>query len=291
MTRWRALAWLPALAVLAGCSALKLTYNRLDWVAAWQIGRFVDLEPAQKTLFDERFDEFWRWHRGTQLGLYVRDLRQLADDAAAPLMAAKVEDYLERAKAHAARALRELAPDTARILRTLDDEQVAEFLDTLAERRREEAAETAGLTGEQLMALAEEQMARSLKRWVGPLTREQKARIRDWSRERQYAGTVGQQYREAWAAAFSEALAHRREADFEQRLIRLFGESRVPYADEMARVQAHNRSLWIGLMADVSAMLTPKQRGHFRDELLGLAADLDELAARSRHAALPGIIG
>lgn len=291
MSRWRRLAWLPALAVLAGCSAIKLTYNKLDWVAAWQVGRFVELDPSQKALFHERFNAFWQWHRGTQLTLYVRDLRELAAAGARPMSPAEVEDYLRRGTGHLARAMRELVPDVARVMQTFDDAQVAGLLERLAKRRREKAEESAELTAERLTEVAEEQMIRNLKRWTGPLTREQKARVRDWAHERQYAGTIWHQYQEAWAGAFTRVLAHRGEADFDQRLATLFGEPRLPYGQAMARVQDRNRRLSIELMADLSAMLTPEQREHFRRKVLELAADLDILATRARRAALPGIIG
>jgi len=282
------------LLAVAGCSGLKFGYNRLDWIASWQLGRFVELDPEQKKLFGERFQAFWQWHRSTQLALYVRDLRELATLVEEPLGPAQVEQYLRLSQDHAGRALQEIVPDTVRVLRTFDDAQVKDLLANMAERRQERAEESAGLTAEELREEAEEQMARNIRRWVGPLTREQERRIRDWSTERQYAGTVWHQYQEAWASAFTETLAHRQAPDFEQRLSALFDNARVPYSEEMEQVQQHNRKVWIGLMADLSASLDRRQREHFRKRLTELAADLEELAAQSRRAASaagPGIIG
>jgi hypothetical protein len=289
-------ALLSAVALLAGCSALKVTYNRLDWIAAWQVGRFVDLEPPQRDLFDEGFHEFWRWHRGTQLELYVRDLRELAANLDRPLTAPRVEDWLDRSQEHLARTLQELVPDTARVLQSFDDDQVAELTENLAERRRDRAEESANMTAEELREDAEERMVRNLKKWMGSLTREQKHRVHRWAAERAYAGTVWQQYQEAWAAAFTEVLAHRREPGFEARLAAVFGEARVPYSEDMRKVQAHNRQAWIGVMADLSATLTPDQRKHVQAKLRELAADLEELANQpdrqaAHQAADRGIIG
>lgn len=292
MTRARLLCGALALATLAGCSALKLSYNRLDWIAAWQIGRFVDLAPPQQALFEQRFRDVWQWHRGTQLELYVRDLRELAATLERPLGAPRVEEYLDRSQDHLGRLLQELVPDTARVLQTFDEEQTAELVGKLAKRRRERAEESEGMTAEELRADAEERMIRNVKRWIGAPNREQKARIRRWANERAYAGSIWQQYQEAWAAAFTEVLAHRREAGFEQRLSTLFDNARVPYGEEMAKVQAHNRHAWIGVMADLSAMLTPEQRRHLQARLREFAADLEELARqRQQQAAAPGSIG
>jgi hypothetical protein len=272
---------LLALAAMAGCSSVKFGYNRLDWLVSWQIGKFVDLDREQKDLVAERLGAVWRWHRGTQLALYVRDLRELAGALEKPLDAEQVERYLNASQEHATRTMREIVPDAARVLGTFSDAQVRELLDNMAERRAERADETAGLTAEQLREKAQEQMFKGLKRWVGPATRDQQRRIVDWSNERQYAGTIWQQYEEAWAAAFTEVLLQRGAPDFERQLGAMFDEARVPYTEEMERVQQHNRKAWIGLMADLSASLSAEQRKRLRARLTGLADDFDDLASQA----------
>lgn len=277
--RWVALAL--ALATVAGCSSIKFGYNRLDWLVSWQIGKFVDLDREQKDLVAERLGEVWRWHRGTQLTLYVRDLRELAAALEKPLDSAQVQRYLETSQEHATRTMRELVPDAARVLGTLSDAQVQELLDNMAERRAERARESAGLTAEELREKAQEQTLRSFKRWAGPPTRDQQRRVVDWSHERQYAGTIWQQYEDAWATAFAEVLRQRGTPGFEQQLGAMFDEARVPYTEEMERVAQHNRKAWIGLMADLSASLTPEQRKRLRDRIEDLATDFEELAAQA----------
>lgn len=282
------------LPVFAGCAALKLTYNNLDWLAEWQVRKFVDLEPPQKALFEARFADFWSWHRDTQLRLYAQDLRALRGLADRPLSATQVEDYLSRGTAHMARTMQGAVPDLAKVLRTLDDAQVAELLQNLAERREKSHEESQDLTQEELVERAEEQMLKNLKRWIGGLGRDQRRRVRDWAVEREYAGTIWHQYQEAWAAGFTDVLHHRGAEDFTQRLSVFFDGGKVPYGAEMEKVQAHNRRLLIGLLADLSASLSDEQRAHFRKRLDELAADLDELARQARpdpKAAGPSPIG
>lgn len=287
----RALAVLLLALLVAGCTALKLTYNNLDWIAEWQLGKFVDLEPRQKALFDDRFRSFWSWHRGTQLTLYVQDLRDLGGLAERPLTAEQVDRWMRRGQEHMARSMQGAVPDLTRLLVTFDDSQVQELLDNLAERRGKSLEESQDLTHEELLERAEEQMVRNLKRWIGALTREQKRRVRDWTHERQYAGTIWHQYQEAWAAAFTEVLRHRREPDFEERLRAFFDGGKVPYRDEMEKVRVHNRAVLVGLLADLSAMLTPQQRQIFRQRVNDLARDLEDLRADESQAALPRLIG
>jgi hypothetical protein len=266
--------------LLGGCSALKLSYNNLDWLVEWRLGRYVDLQPPQKELFDRGFRDLWSWHRGTQLKLYAGDLRELAQAAERPLSPQQVETYLALATEHAARALREAVPDTARILQTFSDAQVAELLESLAKRRRKQAEEEKDLDAQDLIERAEEQMNKNLKRWLGPLGKEQKRRVAEWARSRQYADGIWHQYQEAWAEAFTAVLAHRAEPDFPVHLGELFREAKVPYGETMARMQAHNRRLFIELMSQLSRTLSAEQRRHLQGKLRELADDLEELAAQ-----------
>jgi hypothetical protein len=286
--------WALALFVLVaatGCSSVKFGYNRLDWIVSWQLGRFVDLDRQQKELVTERLRVAWDWHRGTQLALYARDLRELAARVDRPLDAAEVERWLARSQEHADRTLRELVPDIARVLGTFGDAQVRELLENMAERRAERAGESAGLTDGELRERAQARMLKGLKRWIGAATRDQQRRIADWSGERRYAGATWQQYEEAWAAAFADALKQRSAPEFGPRLAALFDDARVPSAEEMERLQQHNRRAWVGLMADLSASLTDAQRRRMRDRIGDLAADFEALSAQARPAPAPAAAG
>lgn len=269
---------LAASLLLSGCVGFKLSYNHLDFIAGWQVKRYVDLEPPQERLFEERFDQFWAWHRGTQLKLYAADLRALIPAVDTPLTPAQVQDYLERSREHLGRAMREAVPDTARVLQTLDDAQAAELVENLAKRRREQFEKERDLDDGDLRERAAEQMESNLERWIGPLDREQRKRIERWAAERRYAGSVWAQYQEAWSAAFAEVLQHRDAPDFTRRLGELFREPRLPGRAEMQKQQDHNRALWVGLLSDLSATLSERQRRHLRERLAAVANDLDELA-------------
>jgi truncated hemoglobin YjbI len=273
----RGLLLLCALATTSACSTLKFTYNRLDWVATWQLAHFVELDPQQRQLFDERFDAFWRWHRGTQLALYVADLRGLAAGLAQSLAPEQVEQYLRMAQGHVDRAVDEVLPDTARLLRGFDDRQVGSLLAEMAERRAERAEDEAGLDEAERRARAEKRMVRSLKRWVGALTREQERRVHEWSGRRQESAPLWLEYEAAWAAAFAEVLARRHEPDFQARLAALFEEPALPQRARVDEVERHNRAAWVALMADLSARLEPRQRERLQRRIHDLADDLEAL--------------
>lgn len=64
---------LAMLALLLGCSSLKLGYNNLDEVAYWWLDGYVDFEPGQRQRVREDLGSLHRRHRASELGR-VEDL-------------------------------------------------------------------------------------------------------------------------------------------------------------------------------------------------------------------------
>lgn len=118
------------IALLAGCSALRLTYNQGPTIAYWWIDRYVDLEPPQSTRVRAALDDWFRWHRSTQL----EDLSQLLGKArtqvtqnATPAQICRwTDDLTDRLMSAYERAV----PAIAEIVPTLGAEQ----LETLERR-------------------------------------------------------------------------------------------------------------------------------------------------------------
>ncbi len=67
------IAFLLALvAAVAGCSAIRFSYNQADTIIVYMTNQYFDLDPAQEQEFRRRLDRFLAWHRRTQLPDYVR---------------------------------------------------------------------------------------------------------------------------------------------------------------------------------------------------------------------------
>ena len=279
MCRLNRLILLAAVLLAAGCSTTKLAYDNLDWIVSWQIGKFVTLNEPQKTLLDDRFKSFWQWHRSTQLALYVKDLRELADLMSGPVTHAQVADYLQRMGDHGKRAFNEALPELTRLMQTMDDKQVAEMLKHMADKREEQVRKDSGLSVEEQQDRAVEDTEDSLDRWLGSVTPAQEQRLHDWAVSRRYENAVWHNYQDSWAAAFAALLAQRQDAAFPDKLKALFDEPDLPSARAIADVRSHNRAVWIAMMADLSQTLTPDQRAHSQKKLRTLAKDLEELAA------------
>jgi len=266
-----------ALALLASCSAAKLAYNRLDWLAAWEVGKFVELDGESKRLFDDGFRSLWRWHRSTQLTVYAQDLREVARIADGPVSAEEVRDYLARVREHGRRLLAEAVPRTAPVLAALDETQVRKLLEGLAERRREEIDEYAGQTPEEGKQERARVMTRGIKRWFGTVTEEQEMMARIWAGERQDDPKLWLSYGEQWDRAFALTLATRARPGFEARIRSLFLEPNLPDGPAVRAQNEHNRETYVRFVEKLAASLSKDQRRHFRKKVIGLAEDLEEL--------------
>jgi hypothetical protein len=280
----RLLAVLATLALLAACSATKLAYNRLDWLAAWEVGKFIDLEGPSKARFRDGFATLWQWHRATQLSAYARDLRELADAAQGPLTRAQIEDYVVRANEHGERLFDEVLPPAAAVLRALDDAQVAGMLEKMTEQRDEDAGEDARRTPEDRVRSA----SRGLRRWFGSQSDAQAALLREWVAARRDDPELWQRYGRQWATAFERTLATRAEPDFEIRLRTVFRDPQLPDSAATRELRAHNRAAYVDLLARLAPTLSAAQRQHLRKKLLALAEDLEHLAAQSQTATRAG---
>jgi hypothetical protein len=85
-------AWLLVLclALLSGCSLLRLTYPQVPTIAYWWLDAYVDFTAAQTPRVQEQLADWLRWHRGTQLPDYAALLQRARADLLADTTPARV---------------------------------------------------------------------------------------------------------------------------------------------------------------------------------------------------------
>ena len=70
------------LLVVAGCSALRLAYNQAPTLAYWWIDGYADLDDPQSVRLRSDLEDFFAWHRQTELPTYLSRLQRWQDMAA-----------------------------------------------------------------------------------------------------------------------------------------------------------------------------------------------------------------
>lgn len=125
--RVRLLFLIAMVAVAAGCSTIKFTYNHGDTLLYWWLNAYVDLDSDQSTWVKQDIDKLFQWHRQTQLrdyaGLLTNMQRQLAGNPTQADLLSDYRDIKARTELLAFKALPELA-DLAMSMRPDQIEQM-----------------------------------------------------------------------------------------------------------------------------------------------------------------------
>jgi hypothetical protein len=266
--------------LLGGCSRVGLVYNNLGTLVGFEVGRTLDLDRSQEQLLDEQFQLLWDWHRHTQLPLYAQDLRELATAVEEPISAEQVLAYLARAEAHGETLTRRAAGHALPLLASLRDEQVS-HLNQRLRKRMEKSADERRPTNEQWVETTYRNARKSLEKWTGRSTPEQREQLRAWAQQRlrwRRPPEADNGNPDDVLEPLNALLAQRQAPDFAEQLDRfLFGQQQ----DAQDRRNAdEQRSEGAAFLAQISQSLTPAQRHHLQDRLLDYARQFEKLAAR-----------
>lgn len=284
----RRLLLLLCAACIAGCSATQFAYQRLDFLARWELDKYVDMTPEQRTRFDVEFGLFWDWHRRSELPRYAATLRQIAARTDTPPDAAELARWSEQYGALWNDALEHLMPLFCSLGGSLSDAQVRSLLARADDDLADYAEDAVDGRETDLRDRAERSLNKSLRRWLGDLTPEQRQRLHEWNRTRPWIAPEWLAFRRSWRDALADTLAARQAPGFCPRLSSLVMGGDALWTETQRADFAANRERWLALFADLGPSLTPAQRQHLRKQLLGLAADLDALSTAPAANAAEG---
>ncbi|UVW28788.1 DUF6279 family lipoprotein [Massilia sp. H6] len=120
-----ALCMFALLALLAGCSSVKFTYNQGDTLLYWWMNSYADLEGKQADITKRDIDTLFKWHRQTQLRDYAALLggfqRQLAANPTQADLTQAYRDIRLRGERLSTRAV----PEITTLALSIKPEQIA----------------------------------------------------------------------------------------------------------------------------------------------------------------------
>lgn len=268
------------LLMLAACSAPRLTYDRLDWIAGWKLGDYVKLDRDQKVQFDPLFQAVWDWHRAEQLPLYAEDLQALSTQVASPLTAEDLQAWQQRGEKRWDALVQHIAPQACGIVATLSDEQRDSILRRLDERLEEDRERHVERSEAEVRERSGKRLLKSLERWVGKLTDVQREQALTWNQHRALSNRDWIERRTRWRDRFAQLLQARQAPNLCAELEQLF--LRGPADGGLHRViDAHNLA-WRQFLSDFANGLQAQQRQHLRIEMAEWREDFQALAARAR---------
>ncbi|GJI97386.1 hypothetical protein RugamoR57_41040 [Duganella caerulea] len=284
----RRLLLVVLLAVLAGCSSLRLAYNHGDTLLYWWLDAYVDLNSDQKTWVKRDIDELFRWHRKTQLHDYAQILqtaqRQLAGN---PTTADLIGDY-DEVKSRTQLLLFKALPELADLVRSLQPEQIATLEKKFAANNAEFRKKNMKGDQDAQLKFRYKKSMEQFELWFGNFSPEQEAQIRKASdarpldndiwldermrRQKNILTLVQKVQREKLNKEATMALIHTLVRDTFERL---------EHSERKQFFDAYEAST-AQLVLTVVKIATPAQKAHAQKRMQGWIDDFNSLSAEPR---------
>lgn len=261
------------LGAVSACTAPRLAYEQLDWLASWQLSRYVELDARQQRFYDAEFDKLWRWHRAEELPAYAEDLRRVAQGAARAATPDEIRGWAERAQAHSRRVLERALPSGCVLIASFSEAQRESVLQGIDRRIAEAQKKYLDPPEAARQKQSAQRLRRSLERWIGRLEPEQLAMAQAWNLSRSGRHAEWLTERRAWREQFAELLSRRTEPGFCPAL----GALLLPTDPDEALTRRPGAQSWFEFLSRLSATLSPSQREHLRDAILSLVEDAEAL--------------
>jgi hypothetical protein len=273
-----------ALALLNGCSALRLGYNQADRLAYLWLDRYVDFDNAQAPRVREAIGNWFSWNRRTQLADYTELLVNVDAEIMADTTPERACGWWSTIRVRFDRGIAQAVPAIAEIAVTLKPAQL-DAIENRNAKTNKEYRDDFMQPDPAVRQIESARRAASRYEWLyGDLETFQKERLERWATESPWDPKLG----------YDERL--RRQKDALQVLRRLSTEpvdtataqaqirawlARIdpppgdPYRLQNDKVIKHNCRVF----ADLHNSTSPAQREAASKRLRGWAADLRALAA------------
>ena len=268
---------LVVVALLAGCSGVRMVYDNADTFIRWRALQFLDVHGEQEDEFDERIAGFLRWHRAHELAKYARD----AEDAARRLSRGLSREDLvwgyDAFVAHGRESLRAAADQMAPMLDRLTPEQVRHIEQRLAEENRKFAREHLRGSERERRERRGKRIVERLEDWLGTLSKAQIEAVTQYSARAPLLEEMRERENKRLQAEVVAIIrAHEARKRLAERIVN-YEKGRDP---AYLAARAANVHEFGTLLLEVDRLATREQRARAMAELRRYADDFRTLAAR-----------
>jgi hypothetical protein len=269
---------------LIGCGT-QLIYNRVPWLAATYIGNQVSMDSTQSRALRAGLDEFFRWHRTTELPRYAGFLDRLARDLQKPTSFAAVDAARIEIESFVRDSALRSAPAAARWSASLTTAQLDEFLASLAEDDEDLREEYCNPDVSKNNERREKGVLKAIEGWTGKLRPEQRELVRARLALIEPTGCAWVDARIRSRSDFRAlVLKYRNSPELTEAMSRFLAEPGDRWDPGYRSAYERNRTTVIGMLVDLHNTLEPKQRDRATARLESYAQDFRELAADSSRA-------
>lgn len=265
--------------LLAGCTAVKLTYNNADTALSWMADDYLALDKPQEKLLRIRLDRLLSWHRANALPEYADTLRTVKSKIAAGLRRDDIVWLIEAGRAEYDEELNRAAVDAVGVLSTVSPRQIDNLEKKLARDDVSFVKEyLRGSPKQEREQRAEKTIAR-IEHWVGRLSDSQRKKVSEVSFAMPLTYALRRQDRMRKQQEFVAILRDQKNPDqLEASLRQWLKNWQDGKSDEYRGVSNEFEKQSIALVLAVDAMITPAQRAKALARVQNYIDDFEELA-------------
>jgi hypothetical protein len=272
--------------LVAGCSAIRFTYNHGDTLLYWWLNAYIDIDSDQSDWVKQDIDKLFQWHRSTQLhdyaGLLSKMQRQLGDGSVTQNeLLSDYRDIKTRTELLAFKAL----PQLADLAMSIKPDQIAQMEKKFAKNNEDFRKKfMSGSVEDQHKARFKKAMEQ-LTLWFGNFSRDQEAQLRKASDARPLDNEIWLQERVLRQKKIVALLQRIRQDKLnkEQSMAAIHDLLR----DLFDRMEAPDRKAFFDAYIDSTStfiltairITTPDQKAHAQKRMQGWIDDFNALAA------------
>lgn len=262
---------------ITSCSS-KIVYNNFDWLAAWYIDDYVTLTDAQESVFLPALNNFLDWHRKYELNNYASQIRRVQieiNDVEIPL---DIEGYTKAFKGFWFTILTKAEPDLVKLAYSLNNDQVAEFLQAAEQRNIDKIAEFQDTSKEEYKDDRLDKIKSQFTSFIGKLSPYQKQLINTMNNELLPTFNEWIEFRRAWGNSITAAYTNRNNKPiFEKMLSRSILQADEWRSDAYLLKREHNQKVWVNTLEKLLMSLNKKQLKKLSRKLNDTIEDLEDL--------------
>ncbi len=266
------------LILLAGCSSLSF-YRYADWLILWQVDHYVDLTSDQRHDLAQRLTPLLSRHRHEAIPQYESFLVQFRQRFERGLTGQDLDGVYASYDRLRADLFDRVVADGGVLLASVDSRQVR-ILEAALQKDHEKAARLVQDPAPERLKKRADATLGWLKDWLGSLSKDQEAQIREWSLalpDTQQAWVAYQQQRQQELLALLHQSRTPERVAGELRTMFVYQDHTAPQAYQDAVRQMRDAVKTMALAID--QQVTADQRHHAMTKLQRLIDQLHDLQA------------
>jgi hypothetical protein len=269
--------------LLSGC-AVKLAYHFLDWGLSYKLNHYLSLNNDQSQQAKKAIKEFHHWHQRHELPDYVAFLNDAKNRLSGPpLTPEEIGSYRERLKLFGERSVDQLLPAISSILQSLDQKQIQQLFKTLNEDQKDYEKLYLIPSIEDVREVLKNDALKSIKKYMGRLSDEQKSHITAWSQAIKPFAAAASKEQDQWELLMAQLLSLPNNPNYIPQLKALMMYDFASWDTPNRQIMEHNQTISYQLMADMLNSRSPEQTASLIEKLNTYIEDCQDLITQAKE--------